>query len=80
MLNQISNYIQNKAFYFTVYENKIHIQNYQRIISLEENYLSFTTQNKKINISGNNFILKKLLDKELLISGNIHKIEVINEQ
>lgn len=79
MLNQISNYIQNKTFYFTVYKDKIHIQNYQRIVSLEENHLSFTTQNKKINISGNNFILKKLLDKELLISGNIHKIEVINE-
>lgn len=79
MINQISNYIQNKTFYFTVFKDKIHIQNYKKIITLEENYLSITAENQRINITGKEFTLKKLVDNELLISGIINKIEVIHE-
>ena len=44
MLNQISNYIQNKTFYFTVYKDKIHIQNYR-------NYGDFTMNfHKGLNV------------------------------
>lgn len=79
MLDKINNYINDTEFRFTVYENKINIVNYTRIISLENNYISIKSINKKIIITGNNLILNKLLDKEMLISGNISKIEVVNE-
>ncbi len=79
MLNQVSSFIQDKSFYFTVYENKIHIMNYKRIIILEDTHISFSANNQIINIKGNHFTLKKLLNNEILISGQISKIEVLHD-
>ena len=79
MFNKISNYINDKEFKFTVYENKIHIINFNKIITLEDNYISILSINKKINIKGLNLILIKLIDNELLIKGNISNIEVLND-
>lgn len=79
MFERINNYIQDNSFYFTVYDDKIHIINYKRIISLEDNYISLQTENKKINIIGKNFILKKLLKQEMVVEGMISKIEVLND-
>lgn len=79
MLERLSNYVEDNTFCFTLYDNKIHILNFKRIITLEENYISFSSQKQKINITGNNFMLKKLLQNEMLITGTIIKIEVSNE-
>ena len=79
MFNCISNYINDKEFRFTVYENKIHIINFNKIITLEDNYISILSINKKINIKGLKLVLIKLIDNELLIKGNISNIEVLND-
>ena len=79
MLNRMSQYLNDLDFRFTVYEDKIHIMNYQRIISLEENYISLQSNKKRIKIKGKDFILKKLLDNEMLIKGTITSIEVEND-
>ena len=79
MFNKISNYINDKEFRFTVYDNKMHIINFNRIITLEDNYISILSINKKINIKGSNLVLIKLVDNELLIKGNISNIEVLND-
>ena len=79
MSNFISNYINDKEFRFTVYENKIHIINFNKIITLEDNYISLLSNNKRISIKGSNLVLVKLLDNELLIKGNITNIEVLND-
>ena len=78
MLEKISNYVNDKEFRLTLYNDKIHIINYKKIISLESNYLSILCLNKKILVTGNNLILSKILDNELLIKGTINNIEVID--
>jgi len=79
MSNFISNYINDKEFRFTVYNNKIHIINFNKIITLEDNYISLLSNNKKINIKGSSLVLLKLVDNELLVKGNISNIEVLND-
>lgn len=79
MFKYISNYINDKEFKFTVYENKIHIINFNKIITLEDNYISIISNHKKINIKGLNLVLIKLIDNELLIKGSITSIEVLND-
>ena len=79
MFNCISNYINDKEFRFTVYDNKIHIINFNKIITLEDNYISILSNSKKINIKGLNLVLVKLLDNELLIKDNITSREVLND-
>lgn len=79
MLNQLRNYVEDNTFRFTIYEDRIHIINFQRIITLENNYISFTTKQKRINIIGENLSLKKILQAEILLFGKINKIEVKDE-
>jgi len=79
MLERVYEYVKDNEFRFTVYDNKIHIINYKRIITLEDNYISFYSPINKISITGINLSLVKLLDKEMLIKGTITKIEVSND-
>ncbi len=76
MLDKIYDYISDNEFKFTIYEDKIHVVNYKRIISLEDDYISFQSNNKKISIIGYDLSLVKLLNDEMLVRGTINKIEV----
>ena len=45
MLDKIYDYVSDNEFKFTIYEDKIHVVNYKRIISLEDDYISFQSIN-----------------------------------
>ena len=79
MIESVRNYIKDLDFRFTVYLDKINIINYQKIISLEDDKILLLGGNKKITIRGKNLTLSKLLDDEVLILGEITKIEVDHE-
>ena len=79
MFNKINNFIKDNEFIINLFEDKIYIKNYQRLVTLENNYISLYTNKKKIIIKGKNMNLNKILDKELLIIGEFISIEVINE-
>ena len=79
MLERLYHYVEDKEFRFTIYEDKIHIINYTRIITIDRDRISIKSKNKKIILKGNNFILSKLLENEILILGTITNIEVENE-
>ena len=78
MLEKIYNYVNDKEFRLTLYNDKIHIINYKKIISLESNYLSMLCLDKKVLVTGDSLVLNKILDNELLIKGTINNIEVID--
>lgn len=78
MFSRLSNYINNDKFSLTITDNMLHIINYKKILSLDEEYISVITDNKKINIKGDKLIPQKLLDNEILIIGKIKNIEVVN--
>ena len=70
MLKEINNYINDKEFRINIYKDIINIVNYKKIISLEENYISILTKDKKIIIKGEKLHLLKILENELLIKGS----------
>lgn len=76
MFNHIKEYINDNEFRFTIFEDRIYVMNYLKIISLEEERISFLTKKGRIIIKGRNLCLNKLLDDEVLISGLVSNIEV----
>lgn len=78
MLKKICNYIKDNEFRFTVFNDKIHIINYDEIISLSSDIVLIKVGKKNIKIIGDNLILSRLLECEVLIYGVVHNIEVIN--
>lgn len=79
MFERVDNFLNDREFRFTIYENKIYIINFKRIISLEENNVTLQSNRKKLHITGKNLIVRKLLEEEILITGTISKIEVMDE-
>lgn len=74
--DSINRYFNDLDFRYTVYSNMLHIINYNKILSLEDNRISILYNNKRIIFKGNNFILKKMLDNEVLIRGVVLGVEV----
>jgi len=78
MFDRVKNYIVDNEFRLTLYVDMLHMINYTKIVSLEENRIVILSRIKRIIITGEQLHLNKLLDDELLIKGNIKNIEVEN--
>ena len=79
MLDKLDTYLNDRKFKIILEDNNLYITNYKRIVSLEEDYISLYMNTKKISITGSKLSLVKILEKDLLIKGNINKIEVLDE-
>ena len=77
MLRRVYEYVKDEEFRFTVYSDRIHIINYEKINTLNSDYVLIESNDRKISIKGKNLILNRLLEKEVLIIGDIYGIEVI---
>lgn len=76
MFNRIKEYINDDEFRLTVLENRIYIINYLKIISLDNDRISFLTKKGRVIIKGSKLSLNKMLDDEVLIGGVVSNIEV----
>lgn len=79
LLDKLYNFINNSKYKLTIYDRGFHIINYDKLINIDDNYISFVADKKRIVIKGNNLLLKKILNKELLVEGIINSIEVNND-
>ena len=75
MFKDLKEYIGEFEFKITILKDKINIINYDRIINLTDNEVSLIAENTKIRIYGNNLMLNKLLDREILLTGKVSKVE-----
>lgn len=76
-MSQLSRYLKDEDFKLNIKNNSIYIDNYSNIENLTENNITLTSNNKLIIIEGKNFVIKKLLDKEILFIGEIKNIKFI---
>ncbi len=74
-MKKILDYIKDTKFKITIFENKIDIANYKEIIIFEENKIVINCNTFNISIKGNNLIINKVYDNEVLVEGNITNIE-----
>lgn len=76
MLNNLRSFINDNEWRINIYEGKINIVNYDDVISLEDNRISIKYKKGMIIIKGDNLSVNKLLDNEILITGNIKNLEL----
>lgn len=76
MFNRFTNYITDNTFKINIVNNSVNIDNYTDIISVENNRISLYNKDKIVVIKGKNLELKKILDNELYITGNIKSIDL----
>ena len=69
-------YVLETNFKIYIERNKIDIVNYDSIESVTNNKISLKYNNKLLNIIGNDLVIKKLLNDEILIEGKLKNIEL----
>ena len=74
---RISHFINDTSFQMVFINNELDIINYSTINYMEDSKISLNYYNKKLLIKGENLRVKKLLESEIMIGGNIQSIEFI---
>lgn len=77
--NTIIDFLYDKNYFITIYENFLYIYNFQEIITLTNELIMLSIENFKIKITGSDLKIKKINSSELLIEGNIINIGKIYE-
>lgn len=76
ILNRIDNYLYDKEYKIIIKINEVNIINYDEIIEFSLDKVSIRYKNKKIIIEGQNLVISKMLDDEVLITGNISNVRI----
>lgn len=77
LLQNISTYLRNNSYNINISKNNLYINNYNKIDTITDKYISIYIEDLKLIIKGINFKVIKMLDKEILFNGQIESIELI---
>ena len=75
MFERVREYIKDDEFRLVLFSDRVYITNYFEILTLNNKRISINNGNNLIVIKGEDLVLNKLLDKEILITGKILTIE-----
>ncbi len=76
LVRNVRNYLLDEEFNMRILKNKVNICNYDSIGYLDNDLIIINHTDGEIKIKGNNLVVSKLLNNEILISGNIKTIEM----
>lgn len=74
LVRSIDNYINDKKFSILYKNNKLDIINYTKIMGFSDTKISISYLDSKYIIIGTNLVISKMLEEEVLITGNIEGI------
>ena len=74
--DRLDNYLYDREYKIIIKENYVNIINYDEIIDFTLNNISVKYKNKIITIEGYNLTISKMVDNEVLITGNINNIRI----
>jgi hypothetical protein len=72
--DNIKNFLYDQQYFINIYENYIHLFNYEKIELFSKNKIIIIFSNFKLIILGNDFYICKMLKKEMLIKCNLLEI------
>ena len=75
IIDGIRSYIAEDDIKITIINNKINITNYIDIGHFDSNKIIVKLNDKDLIIKGNDLVISKLLDGEILITGEFNNIE-----
>ncbi len=75
--NNIVNYLFDRDYVISIYDNYIYIFNYKYLDGFNENNIKIKLVDRDLIIKGTNLSIVKITKEEVLIKGKIEKIEMI---
>ena len=74
LISKLDNYINDKKFSIIYKNNYLDIINYTKIVDFSSTLISISNQNNLYIIEGENLVISKMFEEEILITGKITKI------
>lgn len=78
-MQKLRTYLNDDNFKLNISNNTIYIDNYINIDTLTDNKIALKCSKFLIIIEGTDFVIKKLVDKEILLTGEISNIKFIKQ-
>ena len=75
MKDNLINFLYDKKYFINIYDEYIHIFNYQEIVSLSSKKIVLKMETFKIEVTGDNLFITRMIPNEILIKGIIGKVE-----
>ena len=79
MKDSLINFLYDKKYFINIYDEYIHVFNYEELISLSSKKIELKFSNFKLVIDGENLFINKMFPNEMLIKGSIYKVGFIYE-
>lgn len=76
LINSFRNYILDEEFKINIYKDKVNVVNYTDIVNFTSKEVTIKYEGGLLLIIGNNLSISRLLIDEVLVTGNIEKIEL----
>ncbi|MGN1358522.1 MAG: YabP/YqfC family sporulation protein [Bacilli bacterium] len=76
LVDRLGDYLYDNEYKIIVKKNQVDIVNYDEIIDFSLNKISVKYRNKIFVIEGTNMVISKMLDNEILITGNISSLRI----
>ena len=73
--DHFKNFLYDLDDFITIYENNLHVFNYQKLNKLSDTEIIISLNKTKVIINGSNLKIKQMSKQELLITGNVLKVE-----
>ena len=73
--DNLINFLYDKNYFINIYDEYIHVFNYQELVSLSSEKIVLKLEEFKLNIMGSELFITKMLPNEILIKGKVIKVE-----
>ena len=74
LFRMIDDYVNDKRYSMIYKNNKLNIINYSEITHFSSTLISIRYDDKIYHINGDNLVISKMIDNEILITGDINNI------
>jgi len=74
--NKIDNYLNDQEYRIIIEKDYVNINNYIEILDFNSNIVSIKHNKGITKIKGKDLVVSKMLENEVLITGNIKEMEV----
>lgn len=70
------NFLYDKEYFISIYDNFIHVFNYKELISLTSKLVILKLDKFKLEIKGKDLFITKMMSNEILIRGVIKNVGI----
>lgn len=70
------NFLYDKEYFISIYDNFIHVFNYKELISLTSKLVILKLDKFKLEIKGEDLFITKMISNEILIRGVIKNVGI----